>query len=101
MNATREPATARYHTHVHAITRPDGTTTTRPEEEEPLVVEAANEDTAARIAAWAFISTELPGQPVGWTLHVHVIGPPGTSPDGAARCWTVDVYIDTAAQTLH
>ena len=75
MNPACEPATARYHTHVHAITRPDGTRTTRPDEEEPVVIEAADEDTAARVAAWAFISAELPGRPVGYVLHVHVIAP--------------------------
>lgn len=100
MNPAREPATARYHTHVHAITRPDGTRTTRPDEEEPVVIEAADEDTAARVAAWAFISAELPGRPVGYVLHVHVIGPPAR-PGGPARCVTIDVYIDSAAPTLH
>ena len=101
MHATQEPAKARYHTHVQAVTRPDGTTTTRPEEEELMVVEATDADTAARITAWAFISTELPGKPVGWTLHVHVIGPPPTSGGRGARHWTVDVYIDAEAQILH
>lgn len=100
MNATHEPGTARYHAHVHAITRPDGTTTTRADEE-PVVIEATDEDTAARVAAWAFISAELPGKPVGYVLHVHVIGPPQTRPRGPAPCWTIDVYIDTEAQTLN
>ena len=101
MNAPHGPARAQYHTHVHALTRPDGTTTTRPEEEEPVIVEAADEHTAARTAARAFIKTELPGKPVGWTLHVNVIGPPLASYGGRARCWTIDIYIDTANQTLH
>ena len=100
MNSTHEPALARYHTHVHAMTRPDGTVTTRPEEEEPIAIEAADEDTAARMAAWAFIETELPERPVGWTLHVHVIGP-RRDRRGRAECWTVDVYIDTPGQILH
>jgi hypothetical protein len=101
MNTTREPATAPYHTHVHAITRPDGSTTTRPEEEEPVVVEAVDEHAAAQMAAWAFISAEMPGKPVGYVLHVHVIGPRPGQTHGPAGCWTVDVYIDTAAPTLH
>ena len=100
MNTTPGPVTARYHTHVHAITKPDGTTT-RPEEDEPVVVEAVDADAAARVAAWAFISAELPGRPVGYVLHVHVIGPPQTRPRRPAECWTIDVYIDTAAPTLH
>ena len=101
MNPAQQSATARYHTHVHALTRPDGTTTTRPDELEPVVIEAADENTAAKIAAWAFIDAELPDQPVGWTLHVHVIGPPGGPHGQRTQCWTVDVYIDTAGQTLH
>ena len=99
MNAAHEPATARYHTHVHALTRPDGTVTTRPEELEPTLVEAADEDTAAKLAAWAFIEAELPGRPVGWTLHVHVVGPCFTGKP--ARGWTIDVHIDGVEQTLH
>ena len=98
---TVRPATARYHTHVQAVTRPNGTTTTRPDEEEPIIVEAMNENAAAQLAAWAFIDTELPGAPVGYTLHVQVIGPRADQPNGPAGCWTVDVYVDTAAPTLH
>ena len=100
MNATAEPATACYHTHVDALTHPDGKVTKRPEEEEPVLVQAVDADTAARIAAWAFIETEMPERPVGWTLHVHVIGP-RRDRRGRAECWTVDVYIDTPSQTLH
>ena len=66
-----------------------------------MIVEASDENVAARLAAWAFIEHELVGRPVGWTLHVDVIGPPLARHDGRSRCWTVYVYIDTDQATLH
>lgn len=101
MNTADEPATDRYHTHVHAITRPDGTTTTRPDMIEPTVINARNEDNAAKLAAWAFIKTELPETPVGSTLHVHVFGPIRNQARRRTGHWTVNIYIDADAQTLH
>ena len=93
MNSTR------YTTIIETISRPDGSKATV--EEAPALVETTDEHTAARLAATAWIERTHALPPLGSTIHVHVLRHRRQRPRISAKQWTIDVYVDTAAQTLH
>ena len=94
-------ATIRYTTIIETISRPDGSRTALTEPP-TLLVETSDEDTAARLAASAWVERTHALPPVGSTIHVHVLRHRQRQrPAVRARPWTLDVYVDTAAQTLH
>ncbi|MCY4122688.1 MAG: hypothetical protein OXG72_17405 [Acidobacteria bacterium] len=92
--------TTRYTTIIETISRPDGS---RSAIADPptLLVETSDEDTAARLAANAWVERTPTLPPVGSTIHVHVLRHRQRRPRVSAKQWTIDVYVDTAAQTLH
>ena len=92
--------TIRYTTIIETISRPDGA---RSAIAEPptLLVETSDEHTAARLAASAWVERTHALPPVGSTIHVHVLRHRRRRPAVSARQWTIDVYVDTATQTLH
>lgn len=93
-------ATTRYTTLIETISRPDGSRTAIAEPP-TLLVETSDEDTAARLAANAYVEQTHALPPVGSTIHVHVFRHRRKLPAISAKQWTIDVYVDTAAQTLH
>ena len=95
-----QPPVIRYGTVIDTISGPDGSTTSI-SKETALIVDASDENTAARLAATTYIENTYRLPPVGSTIHVHVLRHPQRTPRMSARQWTIDVYVDTAAQTLH
>ena len=95
-----QPPVIRYGTVIDTISEPDGSTTPI-SKETALIVDAPDENTAARLAATTYIENTHRLPPVGSTIHVHVLRHPQRTPRMSARQWTIDVYVDTAAQTLH
>ena len=93
-------ATIRYTTIIETISRPDGSKTALAEPP-TLLVETNDEDTAARLAATAWVERTHALPPVGSTIHVHVLRHRRRRPAVSAKQWTINVYVDTAAQTLH
>ena len=93
-------ATTRYTTIIETISRPDGSRTALAEPP-TLLVDTSDEDTAARLAANAWVERTRTLPPVGSTIHVHVLRHRRRRPAISAKQWTIDVYVDTAAQTLH
>ncbi len=92
--------TTRYTTLIETITNPDGSRTAIAQPP-TLVVETSDEDTAARLAACAWVEHLNTLPPIGATIHVHVFRHYQLRPRITTRQWTIDVYVDTAGQTLH
>ena len=92
--------TTRYTTLIETISRPDGSRTAVADPP-TLLVDTSDEDTAARLAACAWVERTHTLPPVGSTIHVHVFRHYRRQPRITSRQWTIDVYVDTAAQTLH
>lgn len=90
----------RYGTVIDTISTPDGATTPM-NEDTALLVDAPDEDTAARLAATTYVERAHRLPPVGSTIHVHVLRHPQQMPRMNARQWTIDVYVDTQTPTLH
>ena len=99
-NPDNQPRTLRYGTLIETITAPDGSTTAVPQDT-ALLVDTHDEDTAARLAAVAYVQHAAHRPAAGCTIHVHVFRHPRRQPRISARQWTIDVYVDTALQTLH
>ena len=99
-NPDNQPRTLRYGTLIETITAPDGSTTAVPQDT-ALLVDTHDEDTAARLAAVAYVQHAAHRPAAGSTIHVHVFRHPHRQPRISARQWTIDVYVDTALQTLH
>ena len=95
-----QPRVIRYGTMIDTISGPDGSTTPI-REDTALLVNAPDENTAARLAAITYVENTHRLPPVGSTIHVHVLRHPQRTPRIPARQWTINVYVDTAAQTLH
>lgn len=97
---TGQPTIIRYGTVIDTISTPDGATTPV-KEDTMLLVDAPDEDTAARLAAATYVERAHRLPPVGSTIHVRVLRHPQHTPRMNARQWTIDVYVDTQTPTLH
>ena len=95
-----QPPAIRYGTVIDTISGPDGSTTAI-SEDTALLIDAPDEHTAARLAATTYVENTPRLPQVGSTIHVHVLQHPQRTPRIPARQWTIGVYVDTAAQTLH
>ena len=92
--------TTRYTTIIETISHPDGS---RGAVADPptLFVETTDADTAARLAANAWLEGTQRLPPVGSTINVHVLRHRRQHPRVDAKQWTIPVYVDSPTETLH